>query len=149
MSLEEEIKQKTFKNEYEKGIVNFLYTYYLVDNKAKNFFKQFDLTKQQYNILRILRGSNPNPCTVNDLKERMLDKMSDASRLVDRLIIKELVKKNQLKADRRVSNIFITEKGLTLLSLIDKSNKNIDEQLYNLDEKEIEQFNYLLDKIRQ
>lgn len=149
MSLEEEIKQKTFKNEYEKGIVNFLYTYYLVDNKAKNFFKKFDLTKQQYNILRILRGSNPNPCTVNDLKERMLDKMSDASRLVDRLIIKELVKKNQLKADRRVSNIFITEKGLTLLSLIDKRNKNIDEQLYNLDEKEIEQFNYLLDKIRQ
>lgn len=148
MSIEEDIKQPKFKSNYEKGLINLLYTYHWVNDRSKEHFKKHDLTNQQYNILRILRGSNPKPCTINDLKERMLDKMSDASRLVDRLIKKELVKKIQLKEDRRVSNIYITDTGLELLSSIDKEINSIDELLSNLDEKEIEQFNFLLDKLR-
>lgn len=148
MSIEEDIKQAKFKSEYEKGLVNLLYTYHWINDRSKEYFKKHDLTNQQYNILRILRGSNPKPCTINDLKERMLDKMSDASRLVDRLIKKGLVKKNQLKEDRRVSNIYITDTGLHLLTTIDKEINSIDELLSNLDEKEIKQFNFLLDKIR-
>ena len=148
MSIEEDIKQKKFKNNYEKGVVNLLYTYHWLNNKSKEYFKKHCLTNQQYNILRILRGSNPNPCTINDLKERMLDKMSDASRLVDRLIIKDLVKKTHLKSDKRVSNISITPLGLELLKNIDEETSSLDELLSNLDENEIQQFNFLLDKIR-
>lgn len=148
MSIEEDIKQKKFKNDYQKGTVNLIYTYHWLNDKSKEFFKTHDLTTQQFNILRILRGSNPKPCTINDLKERMLDKMSDASRLVDRLIKKELVKKTQLKTDKRVSNITITNKGLHLLEIIDKKSSSLDKLLSNLDENEIQQFNFLLDKIR-
>ena len=148
MSIGEDIKQTKFENEYQKGTVNLIYTYHWLNDKSKEFFKTYDLTTQQFNILRILRGSTPKPCTVNDLKERMLDKMSDASRLVDRLIKKELVKKTQLKTDKRVSNISITNKGLDLLEIIDEKSTTLDKLLSNLDEKEIQQFNFLLDKIR-
>ena len=81
MRLEDEIKQKEFKSEYHKGIVNLIYTFNWIDSKSKDFFKQFNLTPQQFNILRILRGQHPKPSTINLLKERMLDKMSDTSRI--------------------------------------------------------------------
>lgn len=148
MSLEQDIQQSKFRNEYQKGIINLIYTYFWVNDCTRTIFKQFDITQQQYNILRILRGSHPKPCTVNFLKERMLDKMSDTSRLVDRLIKKDLVEKCQFKDDKRVSNINISLKGLKLLEEADKQVVLIDDILSNLDESEIKQLNLLLDKAR-
>lgn len=149
MSLEKDIQQPKFRNEYQKSIINLIYTYFWVSDCTRTIFKQFNITQQQYNILRILRGSHPNPCTINSLKERMLDKMSDTSRLVDRLIKKDLVEKCQFKEDKRVSNISISEKGLKLLEEADKHVVKIDEIFSNLDEQEIKQLNTLLDKARQ
>lgn len=149
MSLEEDIQQPQFRNEYQKSVINLIYTYFWVTDCTKSIFKQFDVTQQQYNILRILRGSHPKPCTVNFLKERMLDKMSDTSRLVDRLIKKDLVEKHQFKEDKRVSNINISAKGLQLLEKADKHVMKIDEIFNNLDEQEIKQLNILLEKARQ
>ena len=82
MRLEDEIKQKEFKNEYAKSLVNLIYTFNWVDAQTRDFLKKFSITPQQFNILRILRGQQPNPATINLLKERMLDKMCDASRMV-------------------------------------------------------------------
>lgn len=140
--------KSSFKSSKVKALINIKYTSNWLNSKENDFFKPYGISPQQFNILRILRGSNPKPCTINDLKERMLDKMSDASRLVDRLIKKELVKKKQLKTDKRVSNITITNKGLHLLEIIDKKSSSLDKLLSNLDENEIQQFNFLLDKIR-
>lgn len=148
MSLEEDIQQPKFRNDYQKGVINIIYTYYWLTDNTKSIFKPFDITTQQYNILRILRGSHPKSLTVNTLKERMLDKMSDTSRLIDRLVKKDLVRKVKDKDDKRVSNIFISEKGLELLEKADKHVVKIDEILSNLDQEEISQLNQLLDKAR-
>jgi DNA-binding MarR family transcriptional regulator len=148
MRLEDEIKQKEFKNEYAKGVVNVIYTFNWVDAQTKDFLKKFDITPQQFNILRILRGQQPNPATINLLKERMLDKMCDASRMVDRLKSKSLVDRQVCEKDRRAVDIIITKKGLDLLSKIDKELPDYEKILQNLNATEIKQLNYLLDKLR-
>ena len=111
-------------------------------------FKQFGVTLPQYNVLRILRGQFPKPATVNLLIERMLDKTSNASRIVDKLEAKELVTRTQCPTDRRTVDILITEKGLTLLKQIDELNlgKLMGEE--NLTPEEAEQLSALLDKVR-
>src|SRR3989339_1932793 len=110
MKLEEEIKQSKFRNEYHKLAVNIMYSYgWLMNLQAKLFIK-YDITGNQFNILRILRGQYPNPATVNLLKERMLDKMSDASRLVERLRIKGFIKRDLKPNDRRCVDVIISEK---------------------------------------
>lgn len=93
MRLEDEIKQKSFRNEFHKLAVNIIYTHSWLMSKIIYMLSQYDITPQQYNILRILRGQFPSPASVSLLKSRMLDKMSDASRLVDRLVEKGLVEK--------------------------------------------------------
>ncbi len=148
MRLEDEIKQKEFKNEYAKGLVNVIYTFNWVDAQTKDFLKKFDITTQQFNILRILRGQQPNPATINLLKERMLDKMCDASRMVDRLKSKSLVDRQVCEKDRRAVDIIITKKGLDLLSKIDKELPDYEKILQNLNSTEIKQLNHLLDKLR-
>jgi DNA-binding MarR family transcriptional regulator len=111
-------------------------------------FIDYHITSNQYNILRILRGQYPNPATVNLLKERMLDKMSDASRLVERLRVKGLVKRDLSSDDRRRVDVMITEKGLKLLSAIDKLNEKSDTIFKNLSSGEAKKINDLLDKLR-
>ncbi|MCX6174660.1 MAG: MarR family transcriptional regulator [Ignavibacteriales bacterium] len=148
MKLEQEIKQPKFRNEYHKLAVNVLYTNGWLVNLYSNLFSKHDITSNQYNILRILRGQYPNPATVNLLKERMLDKMSDASRLVERLRIKGFVKRDLSSKDRRCVDIIITEKGLHLLKEIDKLNDKHDSFLKNLSESEAKKLNNLLDKLR-
>ena len=111
MKLEQEIKQPKFRNEYHKLAVNVLYTNGWLVNLYSSLFSKHDITSNQYNILRILRGQYPNPVTINLLKERMLDKMSDASRLVERLRRKGFVKRDLSSKDRRCVDVFITEKG--------------------------------------
>ena len=148
MKLEQEIKQPKFRNEYHKLAVNVLYTNGWLVNLYSNLFSKHDITSNQYNILRILRGQYPNPTTVNLLKERMLDKMSDASRLVERLRTKGFVKRDLCSKDRRCVDVIITDKGLYLLKEIDKLNDKHDSFLKNLSESEAKKLNNLLDKLR-
>ena len=148
MKLEDEIKQEKFRNGYHKLAVNILYTYgWLLRNQNK-LFEKFGITGQQFNILRILRGQYPNHATVNMLKERMLDKMSDASRLVERLRIKGWVERTMGDNDRRCAKVIITDSGLKLLEEIDKFNEFSDKMLSNLNEEETHKLNELLDKLR-
>ncbi|MFN6946205.1 MAG: MarR family winged helix-turn-helix transcriptional regulator [Cytophagaceae bacterium] len=149
MRLEDEIKQKSFSSEKDKAIINLIYTFNRVDYQSKNFFKQYGLTPQQYNILRILRGQHPEPCTINLLKERMLDKMCDASRMVERLRLKQLLKRKTCTNDRRSVDIIITQKGLDLLASIDPEVTQFNAQLMSgLNDNETKILNTLLDKMR-
>lgn len=148
MKLEEEIKQSKFRNEYHKLAVNIFYTYSWLLNLQTQLFKKFKITSNQYNILRILRGQHPTPATINLLKDRMIDKMSDASRLVERLRKKGLVKRELCKNDRRRVDVVITDKGLKLLSDIDKLNDEYDSFFKNLSVTESKTLNDLLDKLR-
>jgi MarR family transcriptional regulator, 2-MHQ and catechol-resistance regulon repressor len=149
MEIGQSIRQSKFRNEHQKAMINVLFTYGWLMERVKNHFKEYDITPQQFNILRILRGSNPNPLTVLDLKERMLDKNCDASRIIERLVTKALVKKKICTADKRRVDISITPKGLKLLESVDESNDRIDALLNGLSESEAAELNRLLDKIRE
>jgi DNA-binding MarR family transcriptional regulator len=148
MKLEEEIKQSKFKNDYQKLAVNILFTHGWLMSFQKKIFEEFDLTTTQYNILRILRGQSPNPISINLLKERMLDKMSDTSRLIERLRKKDLVDRKICKNDRRKSDVKITEKGLELLKKLDDVDEKMEKVLSNLSKQEVKTMNLLLDKMR-
>ena len=129
-------------------MINLLFTYGWVIEKIKNFLAKEDITHQQYNILRILRGSHPDPLSTLQIRERMLDKMSDTSRIVDRLVVKELVKKRVCSQDKRLVDVTISEKGQKLLKKIDAESDHIAEIMGTLSEKDAEQLSNLLDKLR-
>jgi DNA-binding MarR family transcriptional regulator len=129
-------------------MINLLYSYGWIIEKIKNFLAAEDITHQQFNILRILRGSHPKPLSTLQIRERMLDKMSDTSRIVDRLIVKDLVKKNICPADKRLVDVTITDKGQKLLKKIDAQTDPVFDIMGNLSEKEAETLNLLLDKLR-
>ena len=119
MEIGKEINSNKFENNHQKSIVNLIYTYGWITNLLKQRLNKYDITLQQFNVLRILRGQRPNPATINLIKERMLDKMSDASRIVDRLVQKELVDRTVNTNDRRAVDILITNKGIDILSKLD------------------------------
>ncbi|PRY16548.1 DNA-binding MarR family transcriptional regulator [Pontibacter ummariensis] len=148
MKIEEEIKQPTFKSEYHKAYINMVYTSGWLQQDQAAKFKPFGVTLQQYNVLRILRGQHPKPATISLLIERMLDKTSNASRIVDKLEAKELVTRKQCPSDRRTVDVLITEKGLELLKQMDPMEAGEGAGIRNLTEEEAEQLNALLDKIR-
>jgi DNA-binding MarR family transcriptional regulator len=148
MKLEEEICQKSFRNNKHKAVVNIIYTYNWLYSRQYDLLKPYGLTIQQYNILRILKGQHPNPASIKLLKERMLDKMSDASRLVEKLRTKGLVERKECPKDRRNVDILITEEGLKLLRTLEKKINEFDNLLSNLEEEEINRLNILLDKMR-
>lgn len=148
MKLEDEIKQKKFNNEYEKLVVNILYTGNWMNLENTKNMKTLGLTLPQYNVLRILRGQHPNPATVNLLIDRMLDKSSNASRIVDRLLIKGLLTRRICKKDRRSVDVVITEKGLALLKKIDALQPKWREKFEILSADEAKNLNFLLDKLR-
>lgn len=148
MSIDKDIKQDNFKSEYQKAIVNLIFTYNWTTEHLKNIFLEEDLTMQQFNILRILRGSQTALSTLQ-IRDRMLDKMSDTSRIVDRIIIKGLVKKTICKSDKRLVDVTITAKGLKLLDKMDKQEDRMKGIFMNLSEAEAKTLNKLLDKIRQ
>jgi DNA-binding MarR family transcriptional regulator len=110
--------------------------------------KPFGVTIPQFNILRILRGQHPKPANVKLLKERMMDKMSDASRLVEKLRAKGLVDRRICDKDRRNVDVLITEDGLKLLENIDEHETEFDKLTANLSNDEMDQWNILLDKMR-
>ena len=148
MQIDEEIKTRKFDDNYHKVIINVAYTSGWLNNLLRCQFERYNLTQQQFNILRILRGQFPNPCTVNLLKDRMLDKMSDASRIVDRLVQKGLVSRCTNKRDRRSVDIRISETGMDILKKMDAEFKASDFLKNNLTEIEAGQLSDLLDKLR-
>jgi DNA-binding MarR family transcriptional regulator len=148
MKLEDEIKQKKFKDEYHKLAVNIIYTHGWLLNHQSAFFKKFGITGAQYNILRILRGQHPGPASINLLKERMLDKMSDASRLVERLKSKGLVEREICPDDRRKVEVKITEKGMDLLAEMDKIEDQFEKLFKGIKSGEAKTLNELLDRLR-
>ena len=148
MGIDHDIHQSKFRNEYQRAGVNLLYTYGWVMERTKELFASEDITPQQFNILRILRGSHPQPLSTLQIRERMLDKMSDTSRIVDRLIAKGLLKKGTCKTDRRLVDVMITDKGKKLLERLDERQDELDKIVSNLSQEEAATLSKLLDKIR-
>jgi DNA-binding MarR family transcriptional regulator len=148
MKLEDEIQQiKGFTSEHQKALVNIMFTNGWAEEKLRMYLKPFDLTQQQFNVLRILRGSLPKPLSTSCIRTRMIDKMSDASRIVDRLCKKQLVIRIQSPVDRRLVEVRISEKGLALLDAMD--GEQLDHKtIVNLSNEELVQLNSLLDKLR-
>ncbi|HYG20358.1 MAG TPA: MarR family transcriptional regulator [Ohtaekwangia sp.] len=148
MSLEEDIQQKEFRSDYHKAFLNILHTHYFLVDKMNAMLKKYDITRQQYNVLRILRGQYPGHASVNLIKDRMLDKMSDASRIVERLRLKELITREYCENDKRKVEVKITPKGLLLLEAMQPSVDSFDKLLQNLSPAEARQLSEFLDKIR-
>ncbi|MBC5991753.1 MarR family winged helix-turn-helix transcriptional regulator [Pontibacter cellulosilyticus] len=148
MNLENEVGYKYFRNEWQKASMSILYTQGLLYNTYENFFKQFGLTFQQYNALRILRDQFPKPVSTSFLREKLLDKMSDASRLVSRLSAKGFVTVTQNPSDKRLVNILVSDTGLKVLEGLDDALPELDQKLYGITEEEAGQVAQLLQKLR-
>jgi len=148
-SIEEAIQQlHGFRNPYHKATVNLIYSGRWIINMHNELFNQFRLTIQQYNVLRILKGQYPHALTVKLIQIRMLDKASDASRVVEGLRKKGLVERGLNAKDRRRVDVIITQKGIYLLNSIEERSAEMDSFLSNLNKVEIQTLNTLLDKIR-
>jgi DNA-binding MarR family transcriptional regulator len=148
MSIEKVIRQKQFKNEFVKAEINILYTAGWIENFSNKFFKRFDISMQQYNVLRILRGQYPQPVMLSTITERMIDRMSNATRLVEKLRQKNLVSRELNPDNRRQVDILITEEGLHLLKQIEKEFSFIESKFKNITEEEAKELNRILDKMR-
>src|SRR5882762_3649029 len=148
MSIDKDINQRKFRNDYQRAGINLIYTYNWANEQIKQIFEQFDITPQQFNILRILRGAG-EPLSTLQIRQRMLDKMSDTSRIVDRLLKKGLVKKITCKADRRLVDVTISDKGLKLLEKMDRHDNDMEAVFKNLTDAEAKTLNKLLDKLRK
>lgn len=148
VKLKEEIKQNQFRNYYQEAAINILFTSGWLYNKQKDFFRPYGITGQQYNVLSILRGQFPAKISGTEIKSRMLDKNSDVSRILDRLLLKELILKSQCPDDKRAADVQISQTGLNLLASIDRNIPALDIILSNLTEEEAEQLSLLLDKVR-
>lgn len=147
-NIEKLLSQKAFSSEYTKGLVSLVFVGNWIVGRHQQFFKKFDITMQQFNILRILRGQHPKAANINMLKERMLDRMSDVSRLVERLRKAELVERKSCESDRRAVDVKITAKGLELLQVIDEEIEQLEDCLKNtLSPKDVAMLNKLLDKV--
>jgi DNA-binding MarR family transcriptional regulator len=147
MKIEDEIKQQKFKNVQQKAVINLLYTSSWLQSKHQVFFKSFNITAQQFNILRILRGQLPASTSATEIKSRMLDKNSDVSRLLDRLVAKHLITRRVCEKDKRSADVSLTDAGINLLREIDKRQTQLDAFLL-LTEEEAYQLSEMLDKSR-
>lgn len=148
MGIEKDINQYHFTSEGQKAIINLVYTSNWVTEHIKTVLDDQDITLQQFNILRILRGSDPQPLSTLTIRERMLDKMSDTSRIVDRLVIKGLAVKKVCSTDKRLVDVNITEAGKNMLQAIDNKQAAMTSITKNLSDAELKQLNTLLDNLR-
>ena len=147
MGIDKEIKQTKFRNNQNKAMVNIMFTHAWMVDHVKSFVKSENITPQQYNILRILRGAG-EPLSTLQLRERMLDKMSDTSRIVERMVSKGLVQKAVSEKDKRMVDVIITPQGAGLLDKLDNRNEELDSVVNHLSDDELETLNHLLDKLR-
>lgn len=149
MNILQAINQKSFASSFDKAVVNLLYTHNWYRDKYQGVFKPYGLKMQHYNVLRILKGNTPNPLSPGMIKEVMLDKSPDLTRLIDKMVTMELVKRELCPDNRRKMDVYITEKGIQVVNEITKKQ---EAQKLNrpskLTEKEAEQLSDLLDKLR-
>jgi DNA-binding MarR family transcriptional regulator len=148
MKLEEEIKQTRPLDNFQKALLNIRYTESWLSGIFHQTLKPYGISQQQYNVLRILRGQCPNPSPLQLITDRMVDKMSNATRLVEKLRKNGLVTRHVCEANRRKVDIMITEKGLGLLDKLDKVVKETTMKIKNLSQQEIDELNRILDKLR-
>jgi DNA-binding MarR family transcriptional regulator len=148
MKLEEEIKSSKFNDEQHRATVNLLFTSYWLKNNLSNTLKECGLTMEQHNVLRILKGSHPEQMCVKEIGSRIVEKSSNVPRIIDRLVVKKLVKRTQSKQDKRETLVSLTDKGV---SVIDHAKKEVDKQtnqIVNLTAEEAKTLNDLLEKLR-
>jgi DNA-binding MarR family transcriptional regulator len=145
---QKENKTPKVENIFQQALVNIILTYHWSSQRIKDLLAPYDITQQQFNVLRILRAQYPSPSTINLIKSRILDKMTDTSRIVDRLIYKGYLEKSANSYDKRAVDIIITDKGLALLKKMDKEVEFASLLSPNLTAKEAKQLSLLLDKMR-
>jgi DNA-binding MarR family transcriptional regulator len=148
MKIEKELRQKYFNSVYHKLALDVMFSNNWLMESQLRILKPYQFTQPQYNVLRILRGSYPEPLTINSIIERMLDRMSNVSRLVDKLLEKGYVQRSQSADDRRAVDVVITQKGMDLLAEIDKQQVKWEADFTKLSEEEAKQLIELLDKMR-
>jgi DNA-binding MarR family transcriptional regulator len=148
MSLEQDIQQEKFNDELEKAAINILFTSSWLHYINLGRLKPYDVTPEQFNVLRILRGSHPKKMMLADITSRMLDKSSNATRLVEKLRQKGLLSREICEGNRRQVDISITEKGLAVLKKIDGEEKEWLAKLNNITKAEAVELNRILDKLR-
>jgi DNA-binding MarR family transcriptional regulator len=149
MGIEKDIQQEKFKSSHQKAGINIIYTASCMSLHTSHILKKFDLTPPQFNVLRILRGQHPNAITVNEIINRMLDKSSNASRIVEKLRAKDLIIRRECEQDRRQVDVSITNRGLTLLKEIDEMEDKFVFGIGSLTKEEAETLSLLLDKGRK
>lgn len=148
MDIQDELQVSEFASEWLKAAVNISFTADWMDNMMKDELKDLDISPQQANVLRILRGQNGSPLSTLDIKKRMIQKSADVSRIVDRLHKKGMLNKRTAKDDKRLVEINISEIGLMVLTKIDEIAKQNPNYYLNLTEQEAKDLNYLLNKLR-
>lgn len=148
MGISEDLKQSRFTTPTSKAIVNIIFTGNWMMQQQYELLKPFGLTAQQYNVLRILRGQQNNPITVLGITERMMDKMSNASRLVDKLLEKKLVLRRECPQDRRAVDVMILPAGMALLEEIDQVQIAWEKNFAGINTVKMEQLNEILDEFR-
>lgn len=149
MGIEEKIKQNAFASEAEKAFVNIGYTQSYISNQINNRIKEHNISIQQYNVLRILKGQHPKPVSINNITDRMVDKMSNASRLVEKLRTKNLIERKQCSFDKRQVDVCLTDKGIEMLMVLTEKIDHVINDHLHLKEEEYSTLNRLLDSLRK
>lgn len=147
MKIEEEI-QSRFRNDYQKLVVNLYFTHSRLNEPFQALMKRYNITATQYNVLRILRGQKQKPVSIGLIKERMIERNSDVSRIIDRLLKKKLIVRSENKLDRRQKDIIISQTGLDLIAEIDCYERDMDKNFMHMTDDEVSTLNDLLDKLR-
>ncbi|MEQ9593302.1 MAG: MarR family transcriptional regulator [Cyclobacteriaceae bacterium] len=148
MGIEQDVKQTKFSSEFQKAMVNILFTSSWLGNRNTSYFKKFDISPEQFNVLRILRGSHPNPMRLADIAERMIERNSNCTRLVEKLRQKRIVNRQLCETNRRQVDISITSKGLKILEEIDQDNDYWTAAEKKITKVEARELNRILDKLR-
>jgi MarR family transcriptional regulator, multiple gene regulator MgrA len=140
------VSKRGFVNNRHKALMGLILLNYQIDQKRQEVLKPYDMTSSQYNVLRILRGQHPKVLSMEDIRKRMLDKNSDVTRLIDRLLKVDFVTRETNEFDRRIVNIGITEQGLNLLAKIDKTIHHVWE-FEGVSDKEIDSLIEIIEKM--
>ena len=148
MKIENELKQSKFQSNVHKAVVNIMFTHGWVEDQFRQVFKNYRITSQQYNVLRILRGKYPNSLNPSEIKEVMLDKNPDLTRLCDRLLNMDYIERCVDTTNKRKMNIRINERGMSVLQKIDPIIADLNKNRFSLSEDEAMILSDLLDKIR-
>jgi len=148
MTLEQALQTQGFKSQKQKAMLNVMYTAYIDKSHVSSALKDYGLTPEQYNVLRILKGKYPDQMCVRDIAGRMIERSSNVPRIIDRLEIKKLVKRSTSALDKRETVITLTQPGLNMLEAVKGKLENVEHNNCSLSSEELVQLNDLLDRFR-